>query len=136
MGIKTTVTVGLALLAAGCASAPPDYAKTPPAPGADIYRCVNSEGRAQFVRVKPGSHEMWRGDKWGADDCANPSNTCKTDDEGFVVVETVSSISMSTGPVRVDTIRIYNLNAGTVLFTAAIAGTPMSPSRSTCALHS
>jgi len=134
MKLHFTAGAALMLLMASCANAPiPDYSLTPPAPGPDIYRCGNDEDRAMFVLVKPGTRQSWKGDHWGENACADPANRCKAED-GFVVVETTSYLPTSRD--RVDTIDIYNLEAGTVLTTFALKGIPLKPTRRACKPHS
>lgn len=134
MKTKTIISAALAALVSSCASAPaPDYSKTPPAPGADIYRCTNAEGQARFVLVKPGTHQNWQGDHWGVNQCDLPDNTCKVDDEGFIVVET--TVFLPSSKSRVDTIDIYNMKAGTVMSSMALNGMVGPVDRDTCTPH-
>lgn len=135
MKLHSMTCAVLMLLTASCATTPiPDYSLTPPAPGPDVYRCVNDNGHASFVLVKPGTRQLWKGDHWNPNSCADPANRCKTDDEGLIVIETTSILPTSRD--RVDTIDIYNLEAGTVLSSFALNGLAVRPSRDTCAPHS
>src|SRR5262245_38860033 len=109
MKLQTIACATLVLLAASCATTAPDYSLTPPAPGPDIYRCVESNGHARFVLVKTDTHQNWLGDHWGPNACADPANRCKTDDTGLIVVE--RTIVLPSNRSRLDMIDIYNFKA-------------------------
>lgn len=133
MKIHTIIGAALATIMVSCASAAPDYAKTPPPPGADIYRCTDSTGYVFFERVKAGTDQQWLGDHWSPNVCDVADSKCIADPEGLFVVET--SVVMSRTGDRIDKIEIYNPKAGTMLSTIALNGMAGEPNRHSCTPH-
>lgn len=133
MKINTIIGAALVAITASCASAPPDYAKTPPPPGADIYRCTDSTGYVYFELVKADTAQRWLGDHWGPNACDIADSKCTADPEGLFVVET--SVVLPSSGDRIDKIEIYNPRAGTVLSTMALNGVAAAPNHHSCTPH-
>lgn len=133
MKMRTVIGATLIAITASCASAPPDYAKTPPPPGPDIYRCTDGTGYTYFERVKAGMDQQWLGDHWSPNVCDIADSKCTADPEGLFVIET-SVVLPRTGD-RIDKIEIYNPKAGTVLSTIALNGVAGAPNRHSCTPH-
>jgi len=134
MKIRIAAIAALAALGACATTDVADYAKTPPAPGADIYRCENSDGSPYFRRMAPNLFQLWRGDHWEANACDEPGNVCEVDPEEGLLVYERTAILPSSG-MRVDMLDIFNPNAMTNLSTVAMLGEVLTPTRDSCALH-
>lgn len=134
--MKIRIIAAATLIVAGaCATADvADYAKTPPPPGADVYRCVNESGSPYFRRFGPNLMHVWRGDHWDPNACEEAGNVCMVDPEEGLLVYERTTILPSSG-MRVDMLDIFNPKAMTNLSTVAMLGEVLTPTRDSCALH-
>lgn len=132
MTIRRMASAAFALALAGCASSSLDYARTPPAPGPDIYKCIGAENDVRYLRIKSDTFQVWRGTVWGENACAEPGQSCTVDSAGKIHVKQFTNFD---DRMRIDMLFIYDLKAGTEVQTTKIGPETTSPSYSTCAPH-